>query len=104
MPHEYDIGDIVRTTGKFSTATTTSEYKDPTTVNYHLETPDGGVTSFDVSPPSTSATIIRASTGEFYVDVTTTSAGRYEFRWTSTGTLTGSEESGFLVRVRAVTT
>ena len=104
MPSTYDTKDIVRVTGKFSTASGSTAYKDPTTVNFHKETPDGTVTSAAVSPPTTSATIIRSTTGEFYVDVTTTSSGRYEYRWTSTGTLSASEEGGFLVRVQAVTT
>ncbi len=104
MPSTYDIKDIVRVTGKFSTASGSTVYTDPTTVNFHLETPDGAVTSYAVSPPTTSANIIRSTTGEFYSDITTTGPGRYEYRWTSTGTLSASEEGGFLVRTRAVTT
>ncbi len=104
MPSTYDIADIVRVTGKFSTASGSTAYKDPTTVNLHIETPDGSVTSYAVSPPTTSADIVRDTTGEFYSDITTTGSGRYEYRYTSTGTLTASQESGFLVRVRAVTT
>ena len=104
MPSTYDRQDIVRVTGKFSTASDSTEWKDPTTVNFHIESPDGGVTSYAVSPPTTSADIIRSSTGEFYVDVTTTGSGRYEYRWTSTGVVSASEEGGFLVRIRAVTT
>ena len=102
----YDVGDIIRVTGKFSTAATTSAYKDPDTVNFHYNNPGTTtITSYAVSPPTTNANIIRTDTGEFYVDITTTGDGRYEYRWTSTGdTAAGSEESGFLVRVQQVTT
>ncbi len=103
-PSTYDVKDIVRVTGKFSTASASTAYKDPTTVNLHIETPDGTVTTYTVSPPTTSADIVRSTTGEFYHDITTTGNGRYEYRWTSTGTLSASQESGFLVRVQAVTT
>ena len=104
MPNEYDIQDIVRVTGKFAAAANSTVFTDPTTVNFHLESPDGSVTSSAVNPPTTSATIIRSDTGEFYVDVATTGSGRYEYRWTSTGALSASEEGGFLVRIQAVTT
>jgi len=103
-PSTYDVKDIVRVTGKFSTASGSTAYKDPSKVYFHKETPDGTVTTYTVTPPSTSATIIRSTTGEFYVDILTTSSGRYEYRWTSTGTLAASQEGGFLVRLQAVTT
>ena len=104
MPSTYDIGDMVFIRGKFSTAAGSTEYLDPTVVGFHIETPSNDVTSYTVSPPTTSADIVRETTGEFLFKKLTTESGRYEYRWTSTGVVDASEENGFLVRIQAVTT
>lgn len=104
MPSTYDIGDVVRTWGRFTTSTGSTDYKDPTAVNYLYDTPSESRTTDTLAPPgSTASTLIkRFSTGEFYVDVLTTEDGLYEFRWTSTGTIATSQEGRFLVRSRRV--
>ena len=103
MPSTYDIGDLVRVTGQFSTSNSTV-YIDPTTVTLHMEIPAGTVTSYSVSPPTTSSDIVRSTTGEFYHEKLTTASGSHQYRWTSTGNVTASQEGTFLVRARLVTT
>ena len=104
MPSTYDIGDVVRTWGRFSTSTSSTDYQDPSRVNYLYDTPSETRSTDFLDPPgTTSSTLIkRSSTGEFYVDILTTEDGLYEYRWTSTGTLQTSEEGRFLVRDRRV--
>jgi hypothetical protein len=109
MGTTYDIGDVVRVWGRFSTAEGSTDYKDPTVVNLAYDTPTSTAPTTDtITPPSTigSASIIHhetASTGEFYADITATGKGLYEYRWTSTGLLQTSEESWFSIRPRRVT-
>ena len=107
MASTYDIADVIRVWGRFTTSTGSTDYKDPTSVNFAYDTPTSTAPTTDViTPPTTigSASLIhRSDTGEFYVDITTTGRGLYEYRWTSTGTLATSEESWFSVRPRRVT-
>lgn len=107
MATTYDIQDVVRIWGRFTTSTGSTDYKDPATANFAYDTPTSTVATTDtITPPTTigSASLIhRSSTGEFYVDIVTTGQGLYEVRWTSTGTLATSEESWFSVRPRRVT-
>lgn len=105
MASTYDIGDVVRVTGRFSTAAAGTTYQDPTTVFFHYETPGGSVTTGTLTPPSTeNDDIHRSSTGEFFYDIPTTGYGVYEYRWFSTGSLTAAEQGWFSVRPNRVST
>jgi len=100
MATTYDIGDQIRETVTFKNAS--SAVADPTAVKCHVEAPSGGVTShiYAVSTGS----IVRSSTGVYYLDITTTGFGRYEVRWSGTGTVVASVEGWFSVRPRRVST
>jgi hypothetical protein len=105
MPTTYDIGDVVRTWGRFPTAEGGTTYTDPTVVHYALEKPDGGTSTASITQPATSTgqvPIVRNASGQYYVDVVTTGQGLYEWRYTSTGTHQTSQESWFSVRPRRV--
>ncbi len=103
MPTTYDIGDVVRLWGRFSTSTSSTDYKDPTTINFLYDTPLESRTTDTLSPPTTASSLIKKlSTGEYYADVSATGSGLYEYRWTSTGNIETSEEGRFLVRSRRV--
>lgn len=67
---------------------------DPTTIKFKLYAPDATVTTYVYG---TDADIERTSTGDYYVDVTPTMAGRYHFRWVSTGTNQKSAIEGTFV-------
>lgn len=56
---------------------------DPTTVTFKLFSPSAGTTSYVYG---TDAEISKDSTGDYYIDVTPTEAGRYVYRWVTTGT------------------
>jgi len=111
MATTYDIGDVVRVASKFTTSTGSTAGADPATVNFAYDTPTSvAATTDQITTPTTigSASLIHTltttpSTGEFYVDITATGKGLYEYRWTSTGTIATSEEAWFSVRARRVT-
>ena len=107
MGSTFDVGDVIRTTAKFSTSTASTDYTDPSSVTFQYDTPTSAAPSTDVViPPTTigdNSIIHRSSTGEFYADITATGQGLYEYRWTSTGTLATSQEGWFSVRSRRVT-
>ena len=105
MPSTHDIGDIVRITGTFTDTGGTNA--DPTTVHFLYDTPTSTApTTATRTSTSTGAVggITRASTGVYYVDITSTGQGLYETRFTSTGVIGASVESWFSVRPRRVTT
>jgi hypothetical protein len=102
MASTYDIGDVVRVTATFTTSTGNSTGVDPAAVHLHLETPSGVVTSQTYS--AATGDVVKDTTGVYYIDITTTEAGIYEQRFTSTGTVTTSVENWFSVRNRRVTT
>ena len=99
MAATYDIGDVIRASVAY--LSTGSTAIDPSGVNFYLEPPDGTATQYIYN---TSTRVVRASQGNYYFDITTTATGTYEYRWTSTGTAAGSQESWFFVRTQRVTT
>jgi len=105
MGSTYDIGDLVRVTGTFTD--TGGTVADPTTVTFLYDTPNSTAPTIATRTSTAAGAvngITKASTGVYYYDVPTTGRGLYETRFTSTGTLTASEESWFSVRPRRVTT
>lgn len=101
MASHYDIGDVVRLTATF--LSTGSTAIDPTEVTFYIEKP-GSTVAASTFVYSSSTEITRASAGVYYVDVSCTGSGAYEYRFTSTGTAAASEEGFFYVRGRRVTT
>ena len=100
--HQTDIGDILRTTARFTTSTGSTATKDPTTVKFRKSTPAGIVSSVTYSTSQT--TIVKDTTGVYYSNITSTSSGVYWYRWTSTGNITTSQEGSFQVGRRFVDT
>lgn len=105
MPSTFDIGDQVRVTGTFTD--TGGTVGDPTTVHFLYDTPTSvAATTATRTSTSTGSVggITKLSTGVFFYDVTATGQGKYETRFTSTGSLQASGESWFSVRAQRVTT
>jgi hypothetical protein len=96
MASTYDIGDIVRITSVF---TQNAAVIDPSTVALAIKAPDATTTTYTYA----GATITKDSPGTYHVDVAPTLTGTWRYRWVSTGTGAGAEESWFQVRVRRVT-
>lgn len=76
MSDRYEIGDLVRIDRTFVNLAGTAV--DPATVRLRVRSPSGTVTEVD-------ATNDPSAVGAFYVDVTPDRAGRWRYRWVSTG-------------------
>lgn len=97
----YDVGDRFRVAATFTdTGGTTA---DPTAVHFHYKTPDGVVNSF-TWPGTSSTSIIKASSGNYYYDITSTGSGYYAWRWSSTGSIYVTTEGKTYIRKRLVST
>jgi hypothetical protein len=68
---------------------------DPTDVTLDVMSPSAVKTTYTYDE----GTVYRSSAGDYYCDVTPTEAGRWSFRWSSTGTTTtDAQEDYFLVQ------
>lgn len=56
---------------------------DPTTITFQLMNPGGQVSSYVYG---TDAALVKVNTGDYYIDVTPDTSGRWFYRWDSTGT------------------
>lgn len=90
---EYDIGDVVRLTGTFTTSAGAAV--DPTTVTFKLKTPAGLTTTYVYG---TDAAIVKTGTGVYYVDWLTTMQGVHHVRWAGTVANIAAGEDSFTVR------
>lgn len=71
---------------------------DPTTVTFQVLSPAGATTSYTYG---TDAEVIRADTGDYYVDYVPDQSGRWFYRWASTGSGTAIAMEGDFVVVRS---
>ena len=67
---------------------------DPDTVTFKLYSPSGQITTYVYN---TDVEINRSSAGDYFVDVVPTEAGRWMYRWVSTGTFKASAVEGTFV-------
>lgn len=95
MANTYDIGDYVRISSTFRQ---NAALIDPSTVSVTVKAPDGTSVTYSYA----GSTVTKDSLGIYYVDVAPSLVGTYRYRWQSTGTGAGAEESWFQVRARKV--
>jgi hypothetical protein len=67
---------------------------DPSTVTFKAYSPSGIVTTYVYA---TDAELIRANTGDYYVEFVPDESGRWHYRWSSTGTGTATALEGTFV-------
>jgi hypothetical protein len=67
---------------------------DPTTVTFKAYSPSGTTTTYAYA---TDAELVRADTGDYYVDFEPDEPGRWFYRWASTGTGTAIALEGTFV-------
>lgn len=94
----YDVGDQVRLAAVF---TVSGVATDPSTVTAVIKTPDGQRTTLLYL---TDVALVRDSAGHFHVDYDVLVPGVHGYRFSSTGTAKGAEDSRFDVRISAVLT
>lgn len=95
MANSYDVGDVARISANFQQA---SVDVDPTTVSLTVVAPDATSTTYTYA----GATVTKASVGDYYVDVALSAAGKWKYRWVSTGTGASAAEGYLMVRTRSV--
>lgn len=94
MANSYDINDVVRITGTFTS--TAGALANPGKVTFVLEDPAGVITT----RTSTAASVANPGTGVFYTDIVIDLTGVYEFRVYSTGTIRSSTQGWWRVRTQ----
>lgn len=87
--NQYLRGRVVRVTGTVVNENGTPV--NPTTMTFKVKNPAGTTTTYVYG---TDSQVVRPSTGSFYVDVTASTEGRYQYRWEST-TPNGADEGEF---------
>jgi hypothetical protein len=91
----YDKGDLVRCTGTFTDAIDNNAAVDPTVVNVSVRDPSGNVTTYVYN---TDDEVNKSGTGIYYIDVNLDEAGRWYYRWHSTGTGQAAGENTMVAR------
>ena len=94
MADKLHIGDLAKLTGTFTDPDNSDAAIDPTAVFVAFTTPTGVTTTYTYG---TDAELTKASTGVYNANVDCTAAGRWLYRWYSTGTAQASEPGSFWV-------
>ena len=90
----YDIGDVVRISAGFTNASAAAA--DPTAVTVSYRNPSTGAVSelnYGVD-----AEVIKDSTGNYHMDITTANHGIYYYKWEGSGAVVATVEGFFEVR------
>jgi uncharacterized protein YfaS (alpha-2-macroglobulin family) len=91
--NQYSKGDLIRCSATFTTSDGTAT--NPTAVRCQVRTPAGTTTEYVYG---TDAELVRASTGNYYVDVDANAVGTWRYRFYSTGTGQAADEEAFRVK------
>lgn len=94
----YDVGDVPRISGAFTDAN--DDPADPSAVSLAYTDPSGNVTTLVYG---VDAALVKASTGNYYAEITADETGDWHYRWVSTGTGAGAQIGQFAVKPRQVT-
>lgn len=93
----YEIGALVRLTGTFTDPNNDDAAIDPTNVLLDVKEPGKDVTSYTYG---VGGTIVKDSTGAYHADISVSTAGRWWYRWYSTGTAQTADEESFIVHTQ----
>lgn len=91
--NQYSKGDLVRCSAAFATSAGTAT--NPSVVRCQVTDPAGTTTTYTYG---TDAALVRASTGNYYVDVDANRSGTWRYRFYSTGTGQAADEGAFKVK------
>lgn len=93
-PGKNYVGTVVRVPVNFETDADVDV--DPATVGFSFRSPCGAITTYAYG---TDAQIVRTSAGDYYVEITPDRAGRWFWRWLTSGAATTvALEGDFLVQ------
>lgn len=88
----YDVGDLVRCSAAFTDSAGVAQ--DPAGVTFKQKDPSGNIATLTYG---VDGALVRASTGNYYVDVSIDEAGTWAFRFAGTGNGQAAAESVFVV-------
>lgn len=92
----YHIGDVVRVEGTLTDVDGVAV--DPATVTVKVRPPTGATVTYTYA----GGQVTRSALGVYFVDVSTTEAGRWTYQFLSTGTGQAMNERYFTVSQRAI--
>jgi uncharacterized protein YfaS (alpha-2-macroglobulin family) len=87
----YDYGDLVNLTANFQTG---GVDVDPTAVYCQVMNPAGSVVTYAYG---TDEELVKDNAGDYHLEVNANQAGRWRYRWYSTGTGQAADEGSFYV-------
>lgn len=90
MSNRYDVGDTVRATGTFTDPLNSDAAIDPAAVYVTVTDPSDNATTYQYG---TDAEVVRSDAGVYYIDIDLDEAGKWTYRWYSTGTGKAAEKS-----------
>lgn len=90
--NSYPLGAVVRVTGTFAT---NGVGDDPATVQAKVRQPNGSITTYTYG---SSTGIYRDGIGVYHVDISTTLAGVWSYRFVGSGTGQAASEAEFFVQ------
>jgi hypothetical protein len=91
---QFDLGDLVQVDADFTTQATGAVI-DPTTVSVSVLDPDRKLTTYVYV---TDVEVVKDATGSYYLRINANKAGRWYYRWFSTGTGQAAGERSFTVK------
>lgn len=93
----YEVGELVRCSGVFTNQAGSAV--DPSTVTFRVRKPDDTVTAYVYG---TDEEVVKDATGNYHVDVSATTSGRWFYRWEGGGTGQSAGEKTFRVQASRV--
>lgn len=94
LNNSYDLNDQVRCSAAF---TLSSVATDPTTITFTYKTPAGVVTTLTYGVAGSEA-LVKASTGNYVVDLAASLPGTWHYTYKGTGTVVAASEGKFFVK------
>lgn len=95
LPNSYDVGDKPRLRTNPVFKNDAGVATDPTTVTFRIRIGSGTPTVYVYG---TNAQLVKAGTGDYYVDWTIAAEGRHHYRFEGTGAVIAAAEQSFNVR------
>lgn len=89
----YEQGNLIRLAGSFIDVSS-GQPLDPAVVKFRVRAPDGTTTEYT---HGTDVALVKDSTGNYHVDLPADQAGRYTYRFFSTGTGMAARDRVFVV-------
>ena len=97
--NSYDIGDLIRLRGSFTNSAGAAVDPSSVTLQYRLLAADP--TSYTTLIYGVNS-VVKASVGEYYHDLSVTSDGEWRYRWNGLGANAAAAETPFKIRTRSV--